>query len=103
MMNPIEHAIGRRVQRLRQRSGLSRTELASVAGTTADHIKRIEHGEKRLAPELALDLAATFNVRISYLIAGLGAAQVVDLSESHPDIVPESERDGFFENRRRYN
>ena len=71
-MEPIPR-LGKRVQQLREKRGLSVQELADRAGTTYQTIWRIERGQQ-LDPSVALTrgIARALGVGVDYLIEMFG-------------------------------
>jgi XRE family transcriptional regulator of biofilm formation len=72
MVDPIPR-LGRRIQALREKRGLSVQELANRAGTTYQSIWRIER-EAQLDPSVALmkGIARALGVGVDYLISMFG-------------------------------
>lgn len=66
--------LGKRLLRLRLRSGLSVSELARYAGLKSTaHVGLIERGERRdVAASTALALARVLGSTVEWLVAGLG-------------------------------
>lgn len=60
--------IGAVIQALREKTGLSRTELARAIGKSADLIRMIEIGERRATPEVRVAIAGTLDVPLAAII-----------------------------------
>jgi len=54
---------------IRQRSGLSVSALAAVAGISQPHLSNIETGRRRASPEVALRLARALKVPLLALLS----------------------------------
>lgn len=75
--------LGRKVRRLRERAGLSQTELAQALGlseSSKGFISEIESGKKLPKAELVLKLAEQFGVSTDYLLRD---DQGAELDETH--------------------
>jgi XRE family transcriptional regulator, master regulator for biofilm formation len=74
-MEPVP-LLGQRIQRLRERRGLSVQELADRAGTTYQSIWRIERGDQK-DPSVALirAIARTLGVGVDHLIDMFGEGE----------------------------
>jgi len=69
-MEDIHVQIGSRVRELREKQGMSRTEVADMLGLTTDHYGNIERGIKRLRLESIIELCALFHVSLDNIILG---------------------------------
>jgi XRE family transcriptional regulator of biofilm formation len=76
MVEPIPR-LGKRIQGLREKCGLSVQELADRAGTTYQSIWRIERGDQK-DPSVALmrGIARTLGVGVDYLISMFGKDEI---------------------------
>lgn len=72
-------AIGRLVQRLRERSGFTQEDVASFVGVPRSGISRLEHGERDLTYREAVRLAELLRVPISEFIADDFATEPAEL------------------------
>lgn len=65
-----DQAIGKRIQRLREKFGYSREELAEKLEITWQHLGNIERGTRGVSHVLLLRLRVIFQVTADYLICG---------------------------------
>lgn len=63
-----------RLRELRDRAGLSQSELATAAGTSVHSVAKLERGERFPSLRLARDLAAALGCTIDALCEPAGAA-----------------------------
>ena len=61
---------GRRVAAARALRGLRQWELAKLLHVERSHISRIEHGERRVTPDLARRIATVLGTTPEYLLEG---------------------------------
>jgi len=82
--------LGKRIQQLRERRGLSITEVAELAGTSYQNIWRIERGAQR-DPSIALmrAIARALGVGVDSLSNTFG--EEPEESEQHPTALPVSD------------
>lgn len=59
---------GEKLQRLRQRQGLSQSQLAEMLGVTRTHVSRMERGEKIPNIAMLLKISNIFGVTTDLLI-----------------------------------
>lgn len=59
---------GEKLQQLRQRQGLSQSQLAEMLGVTRTHVSRMERGEKTPNIAMLLKIANIFGVTTDLLI-----------------------------------
>lgn len=78
--------VGRRVEALRQRAGLSRERLASQIGVSPSLIKFVEKGSRRLTLDVARKLAPVLGVRDLGEIYGPNVQLSLDGRPSHPGV-----------------
>lgn len=62
--------IGKRIQVLRQESGLTQEALADGLGVSAGHLNKIEKGTKGTSMDLLIDITEFFNVSSDYILFG---------------------------------
>ncbi len=62
--NRVDVAIGIRVRKLRQRSGLSAADMASRLGIGADDLIQFEDGMRRIGARLLAEMASIFGVPV---------------------------------------
>lgn len=75
--NPIDAHIGNRIRMRREAMGLSRGELAALAGLSFGEIEAMEDGRLRARAGDLYDLARLLNVKLAFFFecgAGTGAA-----------------------------
>lgn len=68
VLDPENVRVGATIRALRERTGLTLTELARGADVTAAHIVNIEKGRRRLTPKACEAIAATLNVPVKAII-----------------------------------
>lgn len=66
-MSDIDHRVGRRLRAIRQKRGLSVSELSSAARLAQTEVHRIEEGDERPSSETLLALAHAMNCPIEAL------------------------------------
>lgn len=91
MPSPIDPEVGRRVEALRRRSGLSRERLADLAGCSPTLIKFVENGRRALTLRAAQLIAPHLGVRDLGDLYGPSVRLTLDGRPSHPS-VPEVRR-----------
>lgn len=64
MHNSVDIAIGHRVRKLRQLSGLTETDLASRLNIRADDLVQFEQGSRRIGSTLLDEMAFMFGVPV---------------------------------------
>lgn len=62
------HAVGPRLQALRQRRGLSLADLAAATGISTSTLSRLETGQRRPSLELLLPLAEVYRIPLDELV-----------------------------------
>ena len=62
--------IGKRIKELRKAHGLTQAQLAAQAGTTLNHLGKIEVGMKVPSLELFVELAGCLETTLDYLVLG---------------------------------
>lgn len=62
--------IGMRIKELRKAHGLTQAQLADQAGTTQNHLGKIEVGMKMPSLELFVELAGCLETTLDYLVLG---------------------------------
>jgi len=66
--NPDDIHIGAVIKALREKTGLSRTELGRAIGRTDKLLQKVETGERRATPEVCRAIADTLNVPLAAII-----------------------------------
>lgn len=90
-MPAIDPAVGRRVEMLRRRAGLSRERLAGLAGISPTLVKFVETGRRALTLRAAQAIAPHLGVRDLSELYGPAVRFALDGRPSHPG-VPEVRR-----------
>lgn len=90
-MAQIDPEVGRRVEALRRRAGLSRERLAGLAGMSTSLIKQVEHGNRALTLRAAQAVAPHLGVLDLSDLYGATVRMTLDGRPSHPG-VPEVRR-----------
>jgi len=70
---------------IRERSGLSVSELARRSGVTQPHLSNIEGGRRGVSPAVVLALAEALSVPVLALIAEGGHARDPSVSDDTPE------------------
>ncbi len=61
--------IGKRIRKLRENRGIEQLELAKMIGISQSKMNKIESGfQKRIEPEILVDLSETLNATVDYLV-----------------------------------
>jgi transcriptional regulator with XRE-family HTH domain len=68
MQGDINEKVGFNIRRIREESGLSQEELASLAGLHRTYIGNIERGEKNIGLKNLEKIAKTLNIDIKVLL-----------------------------------
>lgn len=58
----------KRLQRLRERKGISRAVLSELCGLSRNQVARYEHGERKPTPDALIAMADYFGVSVDYLL-----------------------------------
>lgn len=66
----ISYATGKRIQQLRKANGMTQEQFAIELNTSDRHIRRIERGEETPSIDLYVEMVATFNTSLDYLLLG---------------------------------
>lgn len=69
-MNFDKEDYGARIRRLRKSRKLTQEQLAEKMNITSTYILKIENGKQTGSVELAVELAAFFDVSLDYLLSG---------------------------------
>lgn len=64
------YATGKRIQQLRKANGMTQEQFAIELNTSDRHIRRIERGEETPSIDLYVEMVATFNTSLDYLLLG---------------------------------
>ena len=64
------YATGKRIQQLRKANGMTQEQFAIELNTSDRHIRRIERGEETPSIDLYVEMVATFNSSLDYLLLG---------------------------------
>lgn len=78
--------VGRRVQALRRRAGLSREQLAGLVGASATLIKFVETGRRTLTLRMAQRLAPSLGVRDLGELYGPAVTLTLDGQQTHSSV-----------------
>ncbi len=87
MSNQPDPEVGRRVQALRRRAGLSREQLAGQTDASATLIKFIESGRRALTLRMAQRMAKPLGVRDLAELYGPAVTLTLDGQPSHTGVV----------------
>jgi transcriptional regulator with XRE-family HTH domain len=84
----IRATLGRNIRLLRTKHGWSQAQLAEKAGTSVNHISRIETCKKWPFPDTLQNLADSLGVRVGELFEGGEASEspADPLSQYHEDV-----------------
>ncbi|WP_129409407.1 LexA family protein [Marinitoga lauensis] len=63
-----DNGIGKRIEKLRKRKGLSREKLGNIIGIAGNSVYRIESGMNLPSAEVILELSRYFNVSADYIL-----------------------------------
>lgn len=58
----------KRLQRLREKRGISRSVLSELCGLSRNQVARYERGERKPTPDALIAMAEYFGVTIDYLL-----------------------------------
>lgn len=86
MSNAIDPEVGRRVETLRRRAGMSREKLASFAGISPSLVKLVEHGRRQLTLRAAQRIAPHLGVQDLSDLYGPAMRLSLDGRPSHPSV-----------------
>lgn len=75
MLFDIKHC-GARIRALREKVGISQSELADVLHITNAHLNRIEAGTRGVSLDLLLEISAHFHVSLDFLVTGRDAMRM---------------------------
>ncbi len=67
-LNDFLQRLGKRIQQLRHKQGLSQSELAELAGLDRTYISSVEHGKQNVSIAAILKIACAFDVSIESLL-----------------------------------
>lgn len=67
-----QRAYGARIKQLRNSRGLTQEQLAEQIGITRTYLLKIENGAQVGPVEIAIELAAYFDVSLDFLLLGKG-------------------------------
>jgi transcriptional regulator with XRE-family HTH domain len=82
-------AMGARLRRFREASGLSQTELGEKLGVSYQQVQKYERGVSRLSVDTLLRLARALDQPIAaFLPAGVWSSDTGQVAESRPEYLP---------------
>jgi len=67
----VQQRVGKRIQNLRKKRGLTQEQLAQLCGKNALKLSRIERGEVNLAISTIVHLAKALDITIARLFRGI--------------------------------
>ena len=66
----LRQEMGKRIEKLREKSGLTREEVAEKAGISTKFLYEVERGKKGISAQTLLKLAQVLNASCDYILTG---------------------------------